>query len=188
MQGKALASLASLSGLAAGVSLSAAVIEGTTGLGLLATSADLLPLIVVVLVVLALLHHWLAGSGSAAPLAAEMAKRAADLDAREHRLRLSAEAHHQQLAGLAKRLDETLADLAEERRARNELQGDFDELAAEHNTLVQDVLQARATTLGQGRRPFVTGPDAGATPLLDRLHQQLPRVPSPRRAQDRPGA
>ena len=75
---------------------------------------------------------------------ADYARRAAELSAREDRLNRVSDDGQAQLSSLAKRLDETLAALTEERQSRAQLQQEFDELAADHNAVIQDTLRERA--------------------------------------------
>lgn len=160
--------LASLSGLAAGIACTVASVHGVDtgtleGIVLL-TAVRLFPAISIMLISMALFRRWMArhDARTRAEYAAlaeerrqyseEYQQRSAELYAREQRLSKMTEDSSWQLMNVTNRLSETLLSLTASRREIAQLQTDYDELARDHNQVIREALQERADVFSR-RRP-----------------------------------
>ncbi|MCY0947999.1 hypothetical protein [Streptomyces sp. H27-S2] len=111
-------------------------------------------------------------------------RRLLEIQAREERLNRFSDAHNSQLVSLAQRLDEALAGQQTERHLRAVLQTEFDQLAAEHNALIMEVLRERAAafTRSNGRPSSSSTSGSAGSPTPHgpaRLRTPLTAIPQP---------
>ncbi|MFF2612274.1 hypothetical protein [Kitasatospora sp. NPDC058046] len=93
-------------------------------------------------------------------------RRQLDLDARESLINRAAEITHLRQTDGLRKLNEANAQLDTERAARRELQRDFDELAAEYNTLVCQTMQEHADRFSRPHRTITPGSAPAPVSLL----------------------
>lgn len=197
--------IASLSGLAAGIACTVVAVHGidTSTLEgiLLLTAVRLFPSICVALISMAAVRRWMVRheTRTRAEYAAlaeerqqygeEYQRRSAELYAREQRLSQMSENASWQMMNLTNRLSETLIALTASRREMAALEKEYDELARDHNQVIRESLQERANVFSR-RRPAQSRPMPAPLPgpqvtPLSRLHvpmYQLPDQPQHDRA------
>lgn len=172
--------IAAVSGLAAGIALTLVAVDGLSpgGFGKIAldTSVRFFPLVCVAVIAHVALRRWygthvertrqdvvseLHEQGRV--LSEQLIRRCAELDAREEWLDRSAANGQIQLLNSVKRLDEMHTALTAERQQRADLQKEFDELAGEYNSVVQQLMQDRASMFSR-RNPVTRAPRVPAPP------------------------
>ncbi|MFD5788669.1 hypothetical protein ACFWH1_18850 [Streptomyces sp. NPDC127037] len=191
--------IASLSGLAAGIACTIAAVHGIDtgtfeGIVLL-TAVRLFPAICITLVSMTAFRAWIARhetrtraeytnlAEQRAKFSEECQRRTAELDAREQRIMRMAESASVQFMCLTDRLNEALHSLMLSRRELAELQAEYDELATDHNQVIRETLQERANTFS--RRGRASGPRpplparAGRSPAPPPVRLRLPMYQLP---------
>jgi hypothetical protein len=163
---------------------------------LLTIGEHLFPGVCVSAVAMAAIYRWITNheTTTRADLAAiaeqrerfdfDVRAKTAQLAAREHRVNALAEAGQAQLTTALVHLEETRAALAAEQKARAALQAEFDELAADHNLVIQEALQDRADMFvrphgSQAKRPPKTAPAGHPGPGVKVLRTSISPQPEP---------
>lgn len=166
--------IAALSGMAVGVALTLATTDGlgdnAVGGVTLLISVRLFPMVAVTVIAMVALKRWMNGhearnrqeltdlTEARRRLEEEHGSRLRELATREAALNRSASTWDTILVGLARRLDEAESAYQDERYVRGELQQDYDELAADHNQLIQQVIQERADAFNRRTAPVSADP------------------------------
>ncbi|MEU6628342.1 hypothetical protein ABZ905_08620 [Streptomyces parvus] len=197
--------IASLSGVAVGIafalSTDAIPTDGARAV-MIQAFTRLFPLICVTIIVLAAMRRWTISHDHKSrklfqELAEERSKfhqecklRTAKLDAREQRINRTAESDGRQLRSSAARLTEALRSLAEERARTESLKAEYDDLAADYNLVVVEVMRDRAARF---RRPSVetlrlATPVSYSALRVSPEPIEEPKIPLPIRMRRRPAA
>lgn len=193
--------IAALSGLAAGITLTVAIADGITlpqtpGL-VLAVAAEFAPVAIATTIALVAFRRWITAHGKLIrdeaealaehrqQIAEEVAERSRqfgeEFERRSAELRYREEAIARQVAAMEEQRDLFHAQLAEARagraeavRERDKLQADFDVLADEYNASVLNVMDDRAAAFTRSRR----GSSAldGRAARRERVKAAAPRV------------
>ncbi|GLX54472.1 hypothetical protein Shyhy01_74210 [Streptomyces hygroscopicus subsp. hygroscopicus] len=186
MPGRAI--IASVSGLAAGAAATLLVTDEGPGNGisgaLLLLGGGLAALTAATTVALTAIRHWLNAHAehtrqTAQQIAVERSvfieasgQRARELADREERLHQRAEQASAYVMGIARRLDEALAENGQLERELAEVTARYEELARDHNCLVRETLRERADRFR--RRP--TTPTAPESYRADNAPDGQPRT------------
>lgn len=195
--------IASLSGLAAGIACTLAALDGidtNTAKGvILLTAVRLFPTICITLVAMMVLRRWMQGNEIRTrreyaelaerrqQFAEDIQERNAEISAREQRIMKMGEDASAQFMSLTNRLNEALSTLTLTRRELAELERDYNELAREHNEVVRESLQQRMDMFSRRARASpAKAPHPGAPavpiPLRTRGMARLPEQPRHDRA------
>lgn len=164
---------AAVTGIAAGIVLTVAAVDGVT-LGDLPdvateTAIRLCPMMAVTVVALAALRHWIAAHDQGhrkqleelqayrEGMAEEFDRRSRDLSEREEALNRHAALTQEQYRTLVDQLREARAERDEAARQRDRLREDFDVLADEFNGLVLGEIDERSAVFSPRRRGRASG-------------------------------